>query len=305
MNAPRQSRRPRRGTPRDMTVADLVRFGARRFAAARLAFGHGTGNAMEEAAYLASHALGMRPERLHALSASRPSRRQAAALLLLFDRRIAERRPAAYLTREAWLGGRRFYVDERAIVPRSHIAELLGDELAPWLANPRRIRNVLDLCTGSGCLAVLIARSFPRARVDAVDISPAALEVARINVSRHRLAGRIRLLESDLFAALRGHRYDVILANPPYVTSGAMRRLPREYRHEPRLALAAGADGLAIVRRIVRQAPAHLNPGGLLVVEVGSGRRRVERAFPRSGFLWPELEGGQPVFIATREQLPR
>ena len=232
------------------------------------------------------------------------SREQVDAAARLIERRVTERRPAAYLLGEAWLGDLLFYVDERVIVPRSHIAGLLQERLAPWIVRPRRVASALDLCTGSGCLAVMLARAFPRAIVNAADISRPALQVARINLRRHRLSARVTLVESDLFAALGGRRYDVIVSNPPYVTAPAMRRLPREYRHEPSLALAGGQDGLALVRTIVREARRFLNPGGLLVVEVGSGRQRVERAFPHLEFTWPELEGGQPVFIATREALP-
>ena len=236
-----------------------------------------------------------------------PSRRvrpeDARRVLRLFDRRIRSRKPAAYLTREAWLGDFRFYVDERVIVPRSHIAELLIDRLSPWVPAPGRVRAALDLCTGSGCLAVLLARAFPRARVDAADISKAALAVARINVARHRLARRVRRIRSDLFSALRGRQYDVIVCNPPYVTSAVMRRLPREYHHEPRIALAGGQDGLDTVRRILREAARHLAPGGLLVMEVGSGRRRVERAFLDSAFTWIETAGAGDVLLAQRDQL--
>ena len=289
--------------PEAATVADLIRYGAARFSAVRLAFGHGTSNAADEAACLAAHALKVPLDRLAALAFTRPSPERANAVRQLFERRIAERKPAAYLLREAWLSGCRFYVDERAIVPRSHIAELLRDDLAPWIGERRTLWSALDLCTGSGCLAVLFARRFPRAKIDATDVSPEALEVARINVARYRLGRRIRVVRSDLFSALGGRCYDLVVSNPPYVTAPAMRRLPPEYRHEPRLALAAGEDGLALVRRILRRARAHLNPGGVLVVEVGSGRRRVERAFPHAGFIWPELETGYPVFIATREQL--
>ena len=285
------------------TVADLISHGAARFIAARVAFGHGTENAADEAAYLVAHALRVPPGRLGVLANDRPGKERLRAALQLFERRIAERRPAAYLVREAWLDGCRFYVDERVIVPRSHVAELLRNRLAPWLAAPGGVRAALDLCCGSGCLAVLLARSFPRARIDAIDISAAALEVARLNVRRHRLADRVRVVRSDLFSALQRRRYDLIVSNPPYVTAPAMRRLPPEYRHEPLLALAGGRDGLALVRRIVSESGSHLNPGGLLVVEVGSGRRRVERAFPDRDFIWPEMETGYPVFIATREQL--
>jgi ribosomal protein L3 glutamine methyltransferase len=287
------------------TVAGLLRYAIRRLRTARLVFGHGTVDAGEEAAYLVAHALRVRPGRLSALAELALSRYQLAAALRLIERRIEERKPAAYLVREAWLDDHRFYVDERAIVPRSHIAGLLREKLAPWVATPANVRAALDLCTGSGCLAVLLARRFPGAKIDAADISAPALAVARVNLKRFGLEQRVRLLQSDLFSALRGKRYDLIVSNPPYVTGASMRRLPREYRHEPRIALAGGRDGLAVVRRIVRSARAHLKPGGLLVVEVGSGRRRTERAFPRSEFTWPEIGAGQPVFIATREQLPK
>jgi ribosomal protein L3 glutamine methyltransferase len=226
-------------------------------------------------------------------------------VLGLLERRIRSRKPAAYLTREAWLRDFRFHVDERVVVPRSHIAGLLRDNLAPWIPDRRAIKSILDLGTGSGCLAVLLAHSFPGARIVATDISSAALAVARINVGKYRLRSRIRLIKSDLFSALGGKHYDLIVANPPYVTTAGMRRLPREYRHEPGIALAGGRDGLDVVRRILLQAPAHLNPGGLLVAEVGSGRRRLEHAFPRVPFTWPEIAEGDSVFVLTREQLPR
>ena len=229
----------------------------------------------------------------------------AERIIRLFNRRIRERKPAAYLIREAWLGDRRFYVDERAIVPRSHIAALLHEGLSPWIRRPDNIRSVLDLCTGSGCLAVLAAYAFPNARIDATDISRPALEVARRNVRAHRLTRRVRVIRSDLYSRLRGKRYDLVLCNPPYVTSNAMRRLPAEYHHEPRLALAGGADGLDVVRRILAESGAHLQPGGLLVVEVGRGRRRLERSFPDMGFVWPESVAGSAVFLIGRGGLPK
>ena len=222
----------------------------------------------------------------------------------LIDRRIRSRKPAAYLTKEAWLGAYRFYVDERVIVPRSHIAALIEDRLAPWIAHAGKVGCVLDLCTGSGCLAILLARAFPRARVDAADVSPSALAVARINVRQYRLAKQIRLIRSNLYAALHDRRYDLIVSNPPYVTGQAMRRLPREYRHEPRLALAGGRNGLDLVRTILREAPRHLHPGGMLVMEVGGGRKRVERAFPAIEFTWIDTPGGGDVLAVSREQLP-
>lgn len=283
------------------TVGALVRHGARRFREAGISFGHGTASARDEAAWLVLHALGAR-----AAAAGRPvAARKARRALALIERRIRTRKPAAYLTGEAWLGDFRFHVDERVVVPRSHIAELLRVNLAPWIPERGAITSALDLCTGSGCLAVLLALRFPRARIDAADISSPALAVARRNVRSYRLGRRIRLLRSDLFHALRGRRYDLIVSNPPYVTAAAMRRLPREYRHEPSRALAGGSDGLDVVRRILHRAAAHLNPGGMLVVEVGAGRRRLERAFPRVPFTWPETAAGDAVFLIAREELDR
>ncbi|MFN7086019.1 MAG: 50S ribosomal protein L3 N(5)-glutamine methyltransferase [Burkholderiales bacterium] len=296
----------RQTAPAPQTLRDAIAFGARRFRAARLVYGHGTVNAFDEAVYLALHALRLPPGELapHLDTLLEPQQRQA--ILELFERRIRERKPAAYLTREAWLGDFSFYVDERVIVPRSFIAELLRDNLAPWIASAGKIGSALDLCTGSGCLAILLAHSFPRARIDAADVSTAALAVARDNVRRYRLGRRIRLVRSDMFSALRGKRYDLIVSNPPYVRTSIMRRLPPEYRSEPPIALAGGSDGFALVRTLLQQAAQHLNPGGLLVVEVGHHRARVEKAFPRFAFTWPETSGGDDcVFLLTREQLPQ
>jgi ribosomal protein L3 glutamine methyltransferase len=286
-------------------LGGLVLHGARRFRRARLAYGHGTRNARDEAATLALHALNVPPDAAAGAFERRVGPRDARRVLTLFERRIRSGKPAAYLTREAWLGDFRFHVDERVVVPRSHIAGLLREELTPWLPDRRAIKSILDLCTGSGCLAVLLAHRFPGARVDATDTSSAALAVARINVGKYRLSSRIRLIKSDVFSALGGKLYDLVVSNPPYVTTAGMRRLPREYRHEPGIALAGGRDGLDVVRRILLQAPAHLNPGGLLVVEVGSGRRRLEHAFPRVAFTWPEGAEGDTVFVVQREQLQR
>lgn len=259
----------------------------------------------DEAAYLVLHALKLPVDASERILARPVSLDDAGRARDLFDRRIRSRKPAAYLTREAWLGRHRFYVDERVIVPRSHIAGLLDEKLAPWIARPRRISNALDLCTGSGCLAIVLARAFPSARVDATDLSSAALEVARINVRRHRLGGRVRVLRSDLYSALRGRHYDLIVCNPPYVTAQAMHRLPHEYRYEPRMALSGGGrDGLELVRAILQGAARHLRPGGILVMEVGDGRPRVEHAFPGIEFIWPDTPGGGDVLIVSREQLP-
>ena len=298
-------RRPR-ATPGLPTVRDVVHAGAKQFRAARLVFGHGTTNAFDEAVYLTLHALRLPPDDLESHLDTPLTKRQSDGILKLFERRIRERTPAAYLTHEAWLGDFRFYVDERVIVPRSYIAELLREDLAPWLVSPRKIRSALDLCTGSGCLAILLAHSFPRARIDATDIAADALRVARRNVAQYQLKSRISLLKSDLFSGLGEKRYDLIVSNPPYVRAAIMRRLPPEYRREPGIALAGGSDGLAAVRRILAEASRHLNPGGLLVVEVGHNRRQVEKAFPDLAFTWPETSGGDDcVFLLTREQLVR
>ena len=268
-----------------MKLAALIAQTERRLRAARLHYGHGTGNAGDEAAWLVLRGLGL-PFDTNLDREAAPGRLES-----LIRQRIEKRIPAAYLLKEAWLDGLPFYVDRRVIIPRSHIAELLKKRL-----HPGPVRRVLDLCTGSGCLAILAARAFPRARIDAADISAAALAVARINVRRHRVEKRVRLVRSDLFSGLGDGRYDLILSNPPYVSAAAMRRLPAEYRYEPGLALAAGRDGLDLVARILAEAPAHLAPGGLLVCEVGDGKKAVERRFPAAPLAWPQDE----VFVLQR-----
>lgn len=278
-----------------MTLGELVRDAARQLRRAPLHYGHGTTNARDEAAFLVLRGLGLPFEAPGDRSVSGKELRRVNGLL---RRRIAERIPVPYLLNEAWLADEPFYVDRRVIIPRSHIAGLLQGRLQPWLQHP--VRRVLDLCTGTGCLAVLAAKVFPRAKVDAADLSAAALAVAARNVERHRLRGRLRLLQSDLFEDLGGRHYDLIVTNPPYVNARAMRALPPEYRREPRLALAGGVDGLALVRRILRQAGEHLTPRGLIVCEVGRGRRLLERAYPRTPFAWPADE----VFVLSREDLP-
>ncbi|HEX6691224.1 MAG TPA: 50S ribosomal protein L3 N(5)-glutamine methyltransferase [Burkholderiales bacterium] len=256
-----------------MTLAELIARTEKRFKAARLHYGHGTDNAHDEAAFLVLRGLGFGFNQDLGRSISPLQARKVDSLV---EKRIDQRIPAAYLLKEAWLGGERFYVDRRVIIPRSHIAFMLKNLPAP--------KTALDLCTGSGCLAVLAARAFPRARVTASDLSADALAVARRNVGR-----RIRLVQSDLFDKVKGS-FDLIVTNPPYVTTRSMRRLPAEYRYEPGLALAAGSDGLDIVRRILAEAPARLNPGGRLICEVGDGRKAVERAFPRLPLTWPRDE---------------
>jgi ribosomal protein L3 glutamine methyltransferase len=277
---------------------------AARLERAGVSFGHGTTNAVDEAAWLVLHTLDLPVDQLgpHLDLQVNPAHEKAAASLVA--KRIRLRKPAAYLLNEAWLGPHRFYVDERVIVPRSFIAELLRERLSPWIAGPGRVRTALDLCTGSGCLAILMALAFPKSSVDAADLSADALAVAAMNVAGYRLGKRVRLVASDLFGALEGRTYDLIVSNPPYVTAAAMRRLPEEYRREPEMALASGGDGLAHTRAILAGAKRHLNPGGLLVVEIGHNRKALERAFPRLPFLWPELSAGPGfVFVLNREDL--
>lgn len=277
-----------------MRVSQLLKQIARRFTRAGLHYGHGTHNATEEAAWLISSVLGF-------LLEQEVDSKQLGKIESLARRRIRERKPLAYLLKEAWLGEHAFHVDERVLVPRSFIAELIREDLSPWLT--KEPRTALDLCTGSGCLAILLAQQFPRVRVDAADLSAGALEVARKNIKRHEVGGRVKTVRSDLFSKLKS-RYDLIVTNPPYVTARSMRKLPKEYRHEPALGLAAGKDGLDLVRRILAESKQYLNPGGLLVCEIGGNRRALERAYPDLEFAWPETSDPGTVFILQREQLP-
>lgn len=286
------------------TVRDWLRFAVTRFNEAQLFFGHGHQSAADEAAYLLSHTFHLPSTDLNAYLDARLTGNERAQFAEVMRRRVQERIPAAYITREAWLGEFKFYVDERVIVPRSFIAPLIEEQLAPWVADPEAIRSALDLCTGSGCLAILLAHTFGQADVDAVDLSPDALAVAQRNVADYGLQGRINLVRSDLFANLGGKHYDLIISNPPYVTAAAMEELPEEYRHEPGMALAAGDDGLDAVRVILAEAAAHLNDGGLLVVEVGHNREAVEAAWPNLPFVWLDAPGGEGmVFLLHREEL--
>lgn len=286
------------------TAADLVRWGASRFGEAGLCFGHGTDNAADEAVVLVRHALHLdadAPEGLLSGALTKGERREVVAFLV---RRIRERIPAPYLTHEAWFSGLRFYVDERVLIPRSPLAEWIERGFEPWLI-PERVQRVLDLGTGSGCLAVACAVSFPGARVDAVDVSPDALEVARRNIREHGLQDRVQAMGSDLFSGITG-AYDLIVSNPPYVDAEVLATLPPEYGHEPRAALAAGEDGLGCVRRILTEAAAHLTPEGVLVVEVGVSRAALEDTFPSLPFVWLELQrGGENVFLLTAQELLR
>lgn len=287
------------------TLGEWLRYTEQCFRRARLWYGHGTHSARDEAAWLLTHVLRLPHARLAQSLAHGLTPSQRGALLRLIGRRVRTHRPLAYLLNEAWLGEHHFYVDERVIVPRSFIAELLRDRLASWVVAPARVRKVLDMCTGSGCLAVLLALAFPHAAIVAADISRAALEVARRNVRAYRLGRRIKLIRSDLFAGLPLAQYDLIVANPPYVDARAMRDLPKEYSFEPKLALAGGSDGLRLVGQILRGAARFLRPKGLLIVEIGHNRRALERTFPRTPFTWLETSAGDRfVFLLSREDLP-
>ena len=286
------------------TLRDWLRFAVTRFGEAKLTFGHGTTNAYDEAAYLLLHALSLPLDRLEPFLDARLTLAEQADIAALLSRRIDERIPAAYLTSEAWLGDFRFFVDKRVVIPRSYIAELLPDGLAPYVESADTVGRALDLCTGSGCLAILIAHAYPNADIDAVDISSDALAVAQHNVSDYDLAGRINLIRSNLFDNLRDKTYDLIISNPPYVTTMAMEGLPPEFRHEPEAALAGGDDGLDIVRTVIEAAPRHLNARGVLVVEVGSGKAAVEAAFPQMPFVWLTTRSStDAVFLLTRDDL--
>jgi ribosomal protein L3 glutamine methyltransferase len=274
------------------------------FKRAGLVFGHGTHNARDEAAYLILHTLKLPLGDLDSVLERQLSASEVDAVHTIVRRRVQERTPAAYLTREAWLGKFKFYVDERTIVPRSFIAELLEEQLEPWLQDPEAVGQVLDLCTGSGCLAILAALVFPHADVDAVDLSTDALAVAARNVADYHLDEHVHLIHSDAFTKLQDKKYDLIISNPPYVDAPSVRELPAEYLHEPALALGSGEDGLDLTRTILREAKRHLNPGGLLVVEIGHNRDALEAAFPNLPFTWLDTRAGdQYVFMLREEEL--
>jgi ribosomal protein L3 glutamine methyltransferase len=286
------------------TVRDWLRFAVSRFGEMKLAFGHGCTDAYDEAAYLLLHALHLPLDRLEPFLDARLTQGERQVLAQLFTRRIDDRVPAAYLTHEAWLGDFRFYVDERVIIPRSFIAELLPGGLERYVGPADAVTTALDMCTGSGCLAILLAHAYPEADIDAVDISSEALAVAQRNVSDYGLADRINLLRSDLFANIPEKSYDLIISNPPYVTGVSMESLPPEYRHEPPIALAGGDDGLDAVRTLVKEAPRFLNPGGTLVVEVGNNCAGAEAAFPRLPMVWlTTATSDDAVFLVKREDL--
>ena len=285
------------------TIVDFVRWGASRFNEAKLYFGHGADNAVDEALFLTLHALRLTPPLAPELHQARLTDSEKETVLRLFQQRIEARLPVPYLTHEAWFGGMPFYVDERVLVPRSPISELIEQQFAPWL-DEERTENILDLCTGSACIAIACALAFPWAEVDALDISPDALAVARVNIERYELEEQVRAVQSDLFSAVSGKRYDLIVSNPPYVDAADMASMPAEFQCEPALGLAAGDDGLDIVLQILCQALDHLTDNGVLVVEVGNSEEALVNRFPEVPFVWLEFEkGGHGVFLLQAETL--
>ena len=286
------------------TIRDLLRFAVSQFNQASLHFGHGCANAYDEAAYLILKTLHLPLDQLEPFLDARLLDDECKQVLTMIDRRVTQRTPAAYLTREAWLGDYSFYVDERVIIPRSFIAELLQTQLSPWITDPDAIFSALDLCTGSGCLAILMAHGFQNAHIDAIDISTQALEVAHKNVQDYGLEDRIQLIESNLFSALSEKKYDLIISNPPYVNAASMAELPQEYQHEPHNALASGLDGLDATRLILRNAVQYLTDDGLLLVEIGHNRALLEQAYPQLPFTWLETSAGDEfVFLLRQDQL--
>ena len=286
------------------TLRDLLRHAVTRFMTEGLYFGHGSSSAYDEAAYLILHTLKLPLDKLDPFLDARLLPEEIATVLAIIDRRTSERLPAAYLTNEAWLTDYRFYVDERVIVPRSYIAELIPEHFQPWIGDAWNVSHVLELCTGSGCLAIMLADAFPNAQVDAVDLSTDALAVAKRNVEDYQLEKRVHLIQSDLYDKVPPKKYDLIVSNPPYVNSTAMASLPAEYRHEPHMALAGGKDGMDLVRRIVKEAKHRLTASGLLIVEIGNEFAHAETAFHDLGLTWLSTSAGDAsVFLLTADQL--
>ncbi len=286
------------------TIRDVYRWAVTELENAEISYGHGSPDSFEEASFLICRALKLPFDSFDMFLDANLTANELTRLVHLVDRRVHDRTPTAYLLREAWLTEHRFYIDERALIPRSYIAELLEEDLAPWIEDPYEVGSVLDLCTGSGCLAILAQGTFPNARVTGSDLSPDALEVAKINRHDYDMDDTLELVQGDLFSALNGRTFDLIISNPPYVTTASMNTLPAEYRHEPAMALGAGDDGMDIVRRMLPEAAAHLNDGGMLVVEVGDGLEAVEATFPGLDITWLSVSGGDDqVFLVTKEAL--
>ena len=286
------------------TPRDLLRYAVTRFNGAKLFFGHGSADAIDEAAYLILHTLKLPLDKLDPFLDARLLPAEVLQVLAVLERRAVERVPAAYITNQAWLGTYAFYVDERVLVPRSFIAELIPQMFSPWVEDPFAVENVLELCTGSGCLAIMMADAFPNSVVDAVDISTDALAVAERNIRDYKLDGRVNPIESDLYANVPFKKYDMIVSNPPYVNSASMAQLPMEYLREPQIALDGGDDGMDLVRKIVAGAAARLTPNGILMVEIGNERDYAEAAFGHLGLTWLTTSAGDDmVFMLTAEQL--
>ena len=287
------------------TIRDWLRYSVSRLEESGVFFGHGTDNAYDESVWLVMSALHLPLDTLDNFLDARITKEEAKHLAHLIERRVTERVPTAYLLREAWLKGFKFYVDERVIVPRSFIAELLEDGLAPWIEYPEMVESAADICTGSGCLGVLLAHAFPNASVDVVDISPDAIAVANINIKNYGLADQITAVQSDMFSGLKGKKYDLIISNPPYVDAPAMSALPQEYRNEPQIALGSGVAGLDHTHILLKEAKKYLNDDGILVVEIGHNRDALLDAYPELPFTWLDVESGNEfVFLLTKEQLP-
>ena len=286
------------------TVRDLLRYAVTRFTREKLFFGHGSENAFDEAAYLILHTLSLPIDRLEPFLDARLLPEEIASVMDIIERRVTDRIPAAYLTGEAWLQGYSFHVERGVIIPRSFLAELIVEQFAPWVPDPDGITDILELCTGSGCLAIMLADQFPHATVDAVELSPAALGVAQMNINRYGMKDRIQLHHADLYDGIPDKRYQLIVTNPPYVNQSSMENLPPEYLHEPQMALAGGFDGMDIVRRIVRTAGERLTDDGLLIVEIGNEAEHAIAAFPELELTWLSTSGGDDrVFLLTAEQL--
>jgi ribosomal protein L3 glutamine methyltransferase len=294
------------------TIRDWLRFTVSQFEESEIFFGHGTDNSYDEAVWLIMSALHLPHDTLNNFLDAVITEAERKKLAHLIEQRITKRIPTAYLLREAWLRGFKFYVDERVIVPRSFIAELLdfnddGEHgLQPWIEHPELINSAADICTGSGCLGVLLANAFPDAAIDVIDISPDAIAVCNINIANYGLESRVQAIQSDMFAALKGKKYDLIISNPPYVDAPSMAKLPTEYRNEPQIALGSGADGLDHTHTILREAAKHLNDDGILVVEIGHNRDALLAAYPHLPFIWLQVESGnQFVFLLSKKELSK
>jgi len=286
------------------TLRDLLRYAVTRFNQEKLFFGHGSANALDEAAYLLLHTLHLPLDKIDPFLDARLLPEEISKVMQVIERRAADRVPASYITNEAWLGTYNFYVDERVIVPRSFIAELIPEHFSPWVNDPDSITDILELCTGSGCLPIMLADMFQNAQVDAVDISADALEVARKNVATYELQDRVNLIQSDLYTNVPDKQYDLIITNPPYVNSGSMASLPQEYLHEPQIALAGGDDGMDLVRKIVAGAAQRLKDDGILMVEIGNERAFAEAAFPELNLTWVSTSAGDDmVFLIEARDL--